>query len=146
MAYGLGANVVSRFAAIAPQCGSFHRGFLDFPDNNAGGMPIMDVHGNADEIVPANLTRFNNEATDLRYPLSRDGWYYTQVDEILASWRVSNGCSGTTSHYTTPYDGVNGLFCVGERDTCAHGDVVRCSTSGKKQALDCCAKGIVFIC
>jgi polyhydroxybutyrate depolymerase len=70
MAYGLGANAANRFAAVAPQCGSFHNGFLDSPDP-ALGMPLMDVHGASDTTVPVNLTRFN--APGDVYPLSADG-------------------------------------------------------------------------
>jgi poly(3-hydroxybutyrate) depolymerase len=73
MAYGLGANLATRFAAVAPQCGSFHNGFLDRPDA-AVGMPLMDVHGDADTVVPANLTLYNTPATSEQFPLSADGW------------------------------------------------------------------------
>eukprot|EP00750_Incisomonas_marina_P017298 INCI20211.1.p1 GENE.INCI20211.1~~INCI20211.1.p1 ORF type:complete len:398 (+),score=42.11 INCI20211.1:113-1306(+) len=127
MAYGLGANAATRFAAIAPQCGSFHRGFLDSPDPMFG-MPLMDVHGDSDFTVPANLTAYN-VGEDTTYPLSADGWYYTQVADIMSAWRVSNACVGESGHFKTPLDGTNGLYCISEGE-CARGALVRCAWVG----------------
>ena len=107
MAYGLGATTPQRFAAIAPQYGSFHRGFLDSP-NPLFGVPMMDVHGSNDLTVPANLTSFNM-GDDVSYPLSADGWYYTQIQEITSAWADANDCSGDAIHYPTSLDGVNDL-------------------------------------
>lgn len=107
MAYSLGAVIPSRLAAIAPQCGSFAKGFLAAPDANIG-IPLMDIHGVNDAIVPANLTRFNI-GDDVEFPLSSDGWYYTKLDDILQRWRHSNNCTGLSSQYVTDYDGVSGL-------------------------------------
>jgi poly(3-hydroxybutyrate) depolymerase len=128
MAYGLGANLQQRFAAVAPQCGSFHNGFLDAPDAEVGiGMPLMDIHGNADVTVPINMTRFNKDGD--KYPLSADGWYYTQINDITDAWRISNNCTGDVTHYSTSLDGVDGLYCIAE-GSCIGGDVVRCAWEG----------------
>jgi polyhydroxybutyrate depolymerase len=120
MAYQLGVSIASRLAAIAPQFGSFHRGFNAAPSQ---GVPVMDIHGKSDTVVPANVS------------LSGDGYYYTPVSDIFggdsysSGWKKSNGCSGSAKHYATAYDGVKGLWCAAE-GTCSGGDVVRCAYTG----------------
>merc|ERR550537_1337031 len=112
--------MASRLAAIAPQFGSFQRGFNAAP---SVGVPVIDLHGQSDTTVPANVS------------LSADGYYYTPVAEIFdgnqysAGWKKSNGCSGSASHYRTEYDGIKGLWCVSE-GYCPGGDVVRCAYKG----------------
>jgi len=113
-------DLSSRLAAIAPQFGSFHRGFNLAP---SVGVPVIDIHGDADTTVPANVS------------LSGDGYYYTPTAEIFggnkysAGWKASNECSGASFHYPTKYDGLNKLWCVSEGQ-CKGGDVVRCSWAG----------------
>jgi hypothetical protein len=77
----------------------------------------MDIHGSKDTTVPANKS------------LSGDGYYYTTVADIFSVWGKANGCSGSTSHYTTPYDGQNSLYCI-NHGKCSGGDLVRCAWSG----------------
>lgn len=121
MAFQLGASMGTRLAAIVPIAGSFHNGFNEAP---SGGVPILATHGFYDTTVPANGT-----------PPIGTGWYYTNMSEIYggnaysAGWKSSNGCSGNSKHYVTPYDGQNALYCVSEGD-CSGGDVVRCAFSG----------------
>jgi len=120
MTYQLGVDLSHRLAAIAPQFGSFMRGFNMAPDN---GVPVIDIHGFHDTTVPANVS------------LSSEGYYYTPTAEIFGGnkyslgWKVSNNCSGPDSHYKTRYDGVKELYCVSE-GSCKGGDVVRCGWNG----------------
>jgi len=120
MTYQLGVDLDSRLAAIAPQFGSFARGFNMVP---TVGVPVIDLHGTKDTTVPGNVS------------LSGDGYYYTTTDEIFngnkysKGWKSANGCTGKSSHYRTSYDGVQKLWCVLEGD-CSGGDVVRCSYNG----------------
>merc|ERR1719223_1435525 len=120
MTYHVGAALPERWAAIAPQFGSFHRGYLLSPST---GVAILDVHGTRDKTVPANTS------------LSADGYYYTTVQEIFdgneyaGGWKQANGCTGPTSHYPTKYDGQSHLYCISEGN-CSGGDVVRCSWRG----------------
>lgn len=120
MAYQLGVTLSNRVAAIAPQFGSFHRGFNMAPKS---GVPIMSIHGKSDTVVPANTS------------LSGDGYYYTTTSNIFngdsysSGWKKANGCSGSSTHYKTNYDRVKDLWCVSE-GICSGGDVVRCSYTG----------------
>lgn len=119
MTYQLGASLGTRLAAVVPVAGSFHNGFAQAPTM---GVPIMDIHGTRDTTVPANTT-------------NGGGWYYTVVSEIFGGnayskgWKSANGCSGSASHYETPYDGTSSLYCISE-GSCSGGDVVRCSWNG----------------
>lgn len=120
MTYQVGVDMANRLAAIAPQFGSFHRGYALAP---AVGLPVIDIHGTQDTTVPANVS------------LSGDGYYYTTTEEIFgggkysSGWMKSNGCTGSESHYPTEYDGIDKLYCVSMGD-CPGGDVVRCSWNG----------------
>merc|ERR1719253_2170389 len=120
MTYQLGVNLGTRLAAIAPQFGSVMRGFNMIP---SVGVPVIDLHGVNDRIVPANES------------LSSDGYYYTPLEEIFngnaysPGWKTANGCSGPSYHYKTNYDKVRELWCVAEGN-CVGGDVVRCSYKG----------------
>merc|ERR1719401_482543 len=120
MTYQLGVDLAHRLAAIAPQFGSFHRGFNMAPPV---GVPVLDIHGKSDTTVPANVS------------LSGDGYYYTPTREIFGGnayskgWKNANGCSGPSRHYPTRYDGIKDLWCVSE-GSCVGGDVVRCAYKG----------------
>lgn len=115
--YQVGASMSSRLAAIAPVAGSFHAGFGQVP---TVPMPVLDVHGNSDRIVPPNDTTAAN------------GWYYVVTGEILGGWAVANGCSGAKGvrlPYPTSLDGVMGLSCVAHGTGCA-APAVACSYTG----------------
>merc|ERR1719356_232863 len=105
MTYQLGADLGARLAAIAPQFGSFARGFNMVPQV---GVPVIDLHGKSDTTVPANVS------------LSADGYYYTITSEIFygnaysKGWVSVNGCSGSAEHYPTNYDNIKELYCVSE--------------------------------
>jgi poly(3-hydroxybutyrate) depolymerase len=120
MCYQLGVDLASRLAAIAPQFGSFHRGFAMAPTE---GLPVIDLHGRSDTTVPGNVS------------LSADGYYYTPTSEIFdggkysTGWKKANGCTGSASHYATSYDNVKKLWCSLE-GKCSGGDVVRCAYDG----------------
>jgi len=126
MTYQLGVDLSQRLAAIAPQFGSFHRGFLEAP---SVGVPVLDIHGKSDHTVPANVS------------LSADGYYYTPTDEIFggnaysSGWKHANDCTGPSTHYVTNYDGIKELWCVSE-GKCSGGDVVRCSYKGGHNWFD----------
>jgi len=119
--YQLGVDLASRLAAIVPQFGSFHRGWNLSP---SVGVPVLDLHGSKDTTVPGNVS------------LSGDGYYYTTTAEIFegnsysTGWKKSNGCTGSSFHYPTRFDGGKWDFwCVSE-GKCVGGDVIRCSWSG----------------
>merc|ERR1712048_391171 len=76
-----------------------------------------DIHGTKDTTIPANTS------------LSGDGYYYTTVSDMFNTFGKVNGCSGSTSHYSTPYDGQNSLYCL-NHGSCSGGDLVRCSWNG----------------
>lgn len=120
MTYHVGAAVPERWAAIAPQFGSFHKGWLLSPST---GLAVIDIHGTNDKTVPANTST------------SSDGYYYTTVhdmfegNEYAPGWKKANGCTGPISHYPTSYDGQSSLSCVSD-GSCSGGDVVRCSWKG----------------
>jgi len=120
MTYQLGVDLAKRLAAIAPQFGSFPRGFNLAPTD---GVPVIDLHGKSDTTVPANVS------------LSGDGYFYTPTHEIFdgnaysTGWKSANNCTGPSSHYVTKYDGIKQLWCVLEGQ-CSGGEVVRCSYTG----------------
>jgi hypothetical protein len=109
--YQAGASNSQRFAAAAPQFGSFHRGFAMAPQDD---LPVLDIHGAADTTIPANVS------------LSGDGYYYTTTAEIFKLWEPKNGGDGTYKQYVTPYDGQMSTYCV----QTSNGKTVRCMWSG----------------
>lgn len=131
-AYSLGVQLEGRIAAIVPNSGSFAKGFMGTPTSAQRGMPVMDLHGDADRTVPANASG-NASWSD------GGGWWYTPVSDILAPWAAANGCGATTNHFPTPLDGKASLFCVGfggAGGACENGggaSVVRCSFEGGHQ-------------
>lgn len=120
MTFQLGVDMASRLAAVVPEFGSYHYQFAMSPKTS---VPILEFHGTKDTTIPANVS------------LSGDGYYYTTVQDMYYGgtysdgWRTSNGCSGSTSHYPTNYDGQYSLYCV-STGTCTGGDTVRCSWNG----------------
>ena len=118
--YQLGVDLASRLAAIAPEFGSFHRGFAMSP---SVGVALLDLHGSHDRTVPANVS------------LSADGYHYVTTKEILEGthdskgWKHANGCSGPSRHWPTEWDGLRDFWCIEEGD-CAGGGIVRCMWKG----------------
>jgi len=116
--YQLGVDLSSRLAAIAPQFGSFHRGFAMAPSTH---VPVIDLHGTRDTTVPGNVS------------LSGDGYYYTTTAEIFGGgkyskgWKRANSCTSKLTHWPTKYDGQKKFNCMSE---CTDGSVVRCSWNG----------------
>jgi hypothetical protein len=112
MTYQLGASWSERFAAIAPQFGSFQKGFLMAPSNE---LPVLDIHGSNDRTVPANTS------------LSSDGYYYTTTADIFKVWEQANGDTNDCyKQYVTQWDGEKSTYCV---QTCS-GKTVRCMWNG----------------
>lgn len=118
--YQLGVSFSEHLAAIAPVCGSFQRGYLQFP---SVPMPVLDVHGFEDDVVPANKSMATN------------GWYFTPTDEIFKVWKEANGCNREGSNaislrsWPTTLDSFKSLSCFSEGDACL-APVVRCGYSG----------------
>jgi len=48
---------------------------------------------------------------------------------MFNSFGKTNGCTGASTQYKTPYDGQNELYCV-NHGSCSGGDLVRCSWNG----------------
>ena len=87
----------------------------------------MDITGTEDVIVPINDTTYG------KGPVSSEGWIYSLMTDIFASWEPANGCTSEdkTEHYPTSFDGVQDLYCWGKRcgpDKSA--PVVRCAWKG----------------
>eukprot|EP00930_Biecheleria_cincta_P013079 TRINITY_DN11845_c0_g1_i2.p1 TRINITY_DN11845_c0_g1~~TRINITY_DN11845_c0_g1_i2.p1 ORF type:complete len:962 (+),score=129.73 TRINITY_DN11845_c0_g1_i2:45-2888(+) len=116
--YQLGVTIGSRLAAIAPVAGSFPLGYLQSP---SVPVPVMDVHGFGDDVVPANIS------------MSANGYYYTLNSDIFEVWRRANGCKFDMdrhdSHWPTSLDGTRDLYCVSEGRDCKAA-VVRCAYEG----------------
>ena len=74
--------------------------------------------------VPINDTTFGNGA------VSNEGWIYSTMDDIFRVWEPANGCDGSevASHWATPLDGVQELYCWGKR--CKNAPVIRCAWHG----------------
>ena len=109
--YQEGASNSLRFAAAAPQFGSYHRGFAMAPLDD---LPLLDIHGSQDTTIPANVS------------LSGDGYYYTTTAEIFALWEPMNGGNGTYSQYVTAWDGQMNAYCIQS----SNGKTVRCMWNG----------------
>jgi len=93
----MAASHSERFAAAAPQFGSFHRGFAMAPKDE---IPIIDIHGSKDTTVPANVS------------LSGDGYYYTTTADIFKLFEPLNGGDGSYKQYVAPWDGQMDTYCV----------------------------------
>lgn len=128
MVYGIAqSSLASRIAAISPVAGSPLLGFGKSP---AVAMPIMEIHGSRDDIIPANLTEsYRGEIGPNNSTVSSDGFYYEQVYLTMGRYTEFNGCRGEVEHYPTRFDGDTDLYCVMPGgSTCAGGNiVVRCS-------------------
>eukprot|EP00039_Didymoeca_costata_P025105 m.12355 g.12355 ORF g.12355 m.12355 type:complete len:359 (+) comp4638_c0_seq1:402-1478(+) len=120
MAYHVGRELNSRFAAVVPGGGTPFVGHNNPPNETKGLISVLDLHGDADNICPANSTT------------STDGWNYIPVDDVLKVWGTATGCvsMSTLRHFLTSEDGNKELYCVKLGD-CPQGiDIVRCSYKG----------------
>ena len=118
-----------RLQAISPVAGSPLLGFGKQP---LVPMPIMEIHGSADDIIPANLSQsYQGEVGPNNSTVSSDGFYYEQVYLTMEQYTTYNGCRGEPEHYPTRFDGETDLYCVMPRGSaCGTGNtVVRCSHS-----------------
>jgi polyhydroxybutyrate depolymerase len=115
-----------QLASIVPTEGSFLIGNLDVPKVP---MPVIDVHGTADNCVPSNTTnswgKYKWDGCPIK-GLKNDGcavgddtFVYHVTSDILAAWSSVNKCpSGAKSkHVATPFDGKTAWSC-----TMPHGD------------------------
>jgi poly(3-hydroxybutyrate) depolymerase len=112
--YQMGASMSSRLAAIAPLAGSMHTGFLQAPTRC---LPLIDLHGEKDMIVPANTTLGN-------------GWYFELNHDIMKAYAAQCPQCSTRDEdirrHVTSFDGRRGLYCV--EYGCK--EVARCSWFG----------------
>jgi len=128
MTYGLAqSKLASRIAAISPVAGSPLLGFGALP---SVPMPIMEIHGSKDSIIPANLSgSYQGEVGPNNSTVSSDGFYYEQVYLTMDRYAEANGCRGELSvHYPTRFDGDTDLWCV-TYEACSK-NTVRCSFTG----------------
>lgn len=126
MAYDLAIKFPQRIAAITPTAGAFMTGFSEPP---AMPIPMMDIHGNNDDIIPGNATTTVNYVPTSE---SEGGWYYTPTTLMLENgkaigWRQANKCKGPNSEYATGISD-NGLYCVNQG--ACEATTVRCFWDG----------------
>jgi polyhydroxybutyrate depolymerase len=125
MAYELAmSRLAPRIASIAPVGSSPLMGFNSPP---ARSMPIMDIRGSNDGIIPANCS--GNACGPHNSTISCDGFYYTSVLDVMSVWGQVNSCSGPAFHYATPFDGDTDFWCWSSEGTCER-ETVRCAFRG----------------
>ncbi len=122
--FWLGSVLSERLAAVAPISGSFQNGYIKAP---VAPIPMMDVTGTQDTVVPINDTTYGNG------PVSSEGWIYELMTNIFAAWEPANGCTGKdkVTQYKTPLDDTYKLYCWGKK--CGAGGsapVIRCAWDG----------------
>lgn len=132
MTYALAqSSIASRFAAISPVAGSPLVGFGAKP---YVAMPILEIHGSRDDIIPANTSgSYRGEIGPDGSTVSSDGFYYEPVDRTMARFAAANGCEGDSGwrHYPTKFDGLTSLYCVEPFGRCnTAGPTVRCTFAG----------------
>eukprot|EP00040_Diaphanoeca_grandis_P013413 m.67800 g.67800 ORF g.67800 m.67800 type:complete len:396 (-) comp23871_c0_seq1:51-1238(-) len=128
MVYTLAATqgIGERFAAVAPTAGSNLLGF-NYPPVKP--MPVLDIHGSKDDIIPSNISNGHGEGAD-GSALSQDGYYYHTTSQVMKVWADTNGCGGTPAQYFTKFDGVTDLYCWSEFGRCPGSlRVIRCTHS-----------------
>ena len=133
MSFHVAESMSETFAAAAPVCGSYPKGYLNHTEGGLG-VPIMTITGRKDETVPGNATRWNKGDEDKVHPLSSDGYYYTSVGDITERWSSKNGCVTDQIgmyHVGEDVEGeANGLSCITHGRECRGGDVISCSWDG----------------
>lgn len=88
MAYQLAdSRLAPRIASIAPVGSAPLMGFNTGPRDR---MPILDIKGSNDGIIPGNCT--GNQCGPNNSTISCDGFYYTSVDDTMRRWGDVNGC------------------------------------------------------
>jgi len=117
------SELVSRFAAGVSASGSAHIGFNTEPPIEDYYFSILDVHGALDPIIPANATNGHPYATDGSY-------FYTPIDEMLASYGHANGCKNQ-DHLVVWENKLAPLVWCRQMYKCNPGvNVIRCSWGG----------------
>ena len=127
MAYELSqSRLAARIASIAPVGSAPLMGFNNPPSRR---MPIMDIKGSSDGIIPANCT--GNQCGPNNSTISCDGFFYTSVLDTMRVWGFANGCDGPQNafHYPTPFDGDTDFWCWSSEGFCAV-STVRCAHRG----------------
>jgi poly(3-hydroxybutyrate) depolymerase len=131
-------DVGPQFASITPVEGGFILGFLEAP---TVPMPVIDIHGMKDTVVPANVTNgmapYSHRGCPQQYANSEDctvgddGWFYTPINKVLSRWAVANKCQhdGSLEFTRTKYDGRTGWSCVHPHGTKCEALVMRCTHS-----------------
>lgn len=111
--YELAAHkaISQRLSAIVPFAGLPHVGFNRPP---ASPLRLFGVWGRQDTVVPgfpsrsAGGVKVQDGAT-----LSKDGFYYTSMDQVVDQWLNVAGQLGPLNRtFHTPYDGEEGLVCM----------------------------------
>eukprot|EP00729_Bicosta_minor_P002541 gene2541-29919_t len=128
MVYSLATEhpvVAKRIASVVTYGSSPLLGFVGRP---LLPMALMDIHGAADDIIPANRSQGEPGGPE-GATVSSDGFYYAETDEVMKVWADANACSGEPQQYFTKFDGDTELWCVHPHGAnCVHA-VVRCSHS-----------------
>jgi len=128
MVYTLAATqgIGQRFQAIAPTAGSNLVGFNDPP---VKPMPVMDIHGTKDDVIPSNVSNGYGQGPE-GSAISEDGYYYKTTTDVLKLYADANACKGNANQYVTEYDGDTDLYCWNQYGQCPGSlQVVRCSHS-----------------
>ena len=100
-----------------------------FSEPPAMPIPMMDIHGLNDDIIPGNATTVVDYVPTSE---SEGGWYYTPTTLMLENgkaigWRQANRCKGPNTEYATGIND-NGLYCVNQGD--CEATTVRCFWNG----------------
>ena len=105
------------FAAIG--CMSFY--LLQPPDSSYSPIPVMEIHGFLDTIVPYTTAAPNSilEGEFFSNPLASSG-----ALQNLYAWKEMNGCSGTLSDTNEP----NALYSIQGFSDCENGTEVQLVT------------------
>lgn len=119
----LAISLAPRISAVVAVSGSFTYGFVNRPKVP---VPLFMVTGLTDTTIPVN-------ATDGDAAVADNGWLYATADQVFKKWHVANECGDANeSHFPTPFDGVDDLYCWGMARGCA-APVVRCTWAGGHQ-------------
>ena len=126
ISYQIGQSLSYIFASIIPVEGAPLLGFNNAPENV---ISLLDFRGTGDTMIPGNVSNsYDGLVGPYNTTWSSDGYYYANLDDIMAVFNDTNECNGTWAHWATEYDGIRDFYCVMPYGSCPNGiDIIRCS-------------------